>query len=59
MASTESLIGVADAAISTAKQISMPTKLLEDMRELFVKATDAGYGAKDASSVVEILLEDK
>jgi 3-hydroxyisobutyrate dehydrogenase-like beta-hydroxyacid dehydrogenase len=58
MASTESLIGVADAAISTAEQTSMPTKLLEDMRELFVKATDAGYGAKDASSVVEILLED-
>jgi 3-hydroxyisobutyrate dehydrogenase-like beta-hydroxyacid dehydrogenase len=59
MASTESLIGVADAAISTAEQISMPAKLLEDMRELFVKATDAGYGEKDASSVVEILLEDK
>jgi 3-hydroxyisobutyrate dehydrogenase-like beta-hydroxyacid dehydrogenase len=59
MASTESLIGVADAAISTAKQLSMSTKLLEDMKELFVKAADAGYGAKDASSVVEILLEKK
>jgi 3-hydroxyisobutyrate dehydrogenase-like beta-hydroxyacid dehydrogenase len=58
MASTESLIGVADAAISTAKQLSMSAKLLEDMRELFVKAVDAGYGAKDASAVVEILLED-
>jgi 3-hydroxyisobutyrate dehydrogenase-like beta-hydroxyacid dehydrogenase len=59
MASTESLIGVADAAISTAKQFSMSTKLLEDMRELFVRATDAGYGTKDASSVTEILLEDR
>jgi 3-hydroxyisobutyrate dehydrogenase-like beta-hydroxyacid dehydrogenase len=59
MASTESLIGVADAAISTAKQLSMPAKLLEDMRELFVKATDAGYGTKDASAVAEILLEEK
>jgi 3-hydroxyisobutyrate dehydrogenase-like beta-hydroxyacid dehydrogenase len=58
MSSTESLIGVADAAISTAKQLSMSAKLLEDMRELFVKAVDAGYGAKDASAVVEILLED-
>jgi 3-hydroxyisobutyrate dehydrogenase-like beta-hydroxyacid dehydrogenase len=51
-------IRMADAAISTAEQLSMSTRLLEDMRELFVKATDAGYGAKDASSVVEILLED-
>jgi 3-hydroxyisobutyrate dehydrogenase-like beta-hydroxyacid dehydrogenase len=59
MASTDSLIGVADAAISTAKQLSMSTGLLEDMRELFVKAADAGYGAKDASSVAEILLENK
>jgi 3-hydroxyisobutyrate dehydrogenase-like beta-hydroxyacid dehydrogenase len=59
MASTESLIGVADAAISTAKQFSMSTKILEDMRELFVKAVNEGYGAKDASSVVEILMENK
>jgi 3-hydroxyisobutyrate dehydrogenase-like beta-hydroxyacid dehydrogenase len=59
MASTESLIGVADAAISTAEQLSISTRLLKDMRELFVKATDAGYGAKDASSVAEILLENK
>jgi 3-hydroxyisobutyrate dehydrogenase-like beta-hydroxyacid dehydrogenase len=59
MASTDSLIGVADAAISTAEQLSMPTKILEDMKELFVKASSQGYGAKDASSVVEILLENK
>jgi hypothetical protein len=29
------------------------------MRELFVKATEQGYGEKDASAVVEILLGNK
>jgi 3-hydroxyisobutyrate dehydrogenase-like beta-hydroxyacid dehydrogenase len=56
MASTDSLIGVADAALTTAQKLSMPTKIFEDMKELFVKATEQGYGEKDASSVVEILL---
>jgi 3-hydroxyisobutyrate dehydrogenase-like beta-hydroxyacid dehydrogenase len=59
MASTESLVGVADAAISTAAQLSMPTKLFEDMRELYVKAVAEGYGVQDASSIVEVLLENK
>jgi 3-hydroxyisobutyrate dehydrogenase-like beta-hydroxyacid dehydrogenase len=34
----------------------MPTKIFEDMKELFVEAAEQGYGEKDASSVVEILL---
>jgi 3-hydroxyisobutyrate dehydrogenase-like beta-hydroxyacid dehydrogenase len=59
MASTDSLIGVADAAITSAQKLDLPTKLLEDMKELFVKATEQGYGEKDASSVVEILLGNK
>ena len=59
MASTDSLIGVADAAISTAEQCSMPTKILEDMKELFVKASEKGYGTKDATSIAEILFENK
>jgi hypothetical protein len=29
------------------------------MKELFVKATEQGYGEKDASSVVEVLLGNK
>jgi hypothetical protein len=29
------------------------------MKELFVTATEQGYGAKDATAVVEILLENK
>jgi 3-hydroxyisobutyrate dehydrogenase len=56
MASTDSLIGVADAALTTAQKLGMPTKIFEDMKELFVQATEQGYGEKDASSVVEILL---
>jgi 3-hydroxyisobutyrate dehydrogenase-like beta-hydroxyacid dehydrogenase len=59
MASTDSLIGVADAAITSAQKLDLPTKLLEDMKELFVKATEQGYGEKDASSVVEVLLGNK
>lgn len=59
MASTDSLIGVADAAISTAKQLEIPSKIFEDMRELFVKATERGYGAKDSTAIAEILLENK
>jgi 3-hydroxyisobutyrate dehydrogenase-like beta-hydroxyacid dehydrogenase len=56
MASTDSLIGVVDAAISTAEKLGMPTKIFEDMKELYVNAVERGYGAKDASSIVEILL---
>jgi 3-hydroxyisobutyrate dehydrogenase-like beta-hydroxyacid dehydrogenase len=59
MASTDSLVGVADAAITTAQKLDIPTKILEDMKELFVHATQRGYGGKDASSVVEVLLENK
>jgi 3-hydroxyisobutyrate dehydrogenase-like beta-hydroxyacid dehydrogenase len=59
MASTDSLIGVADAAITTAQKLNIPTKILEDMKELFVQATKQGYGEKDASAVVEILLGNK
>jgi 3-hydroxyisobutyrate dehydrogenase-like beta-hydroxyacid dehydrogenase len=59
MASTESLIGVADAALTTAQKLGLPIKVFEDMKELFVAATEQGYGTKDASAVVEILLENK
>jgi 3-hydroxyisobutyrate dehydrogenase-like beta-hydroxyacid dehydrogenase len=59
LASTESLIGVAEAALTTAQKLNLPTKILEDMKELFVTATEQGYGAKDATAVVEILLENK
>jgi 3-hydroxyisobutyrate dehydrogenase-like beta-hydroxyacid dehydrogenase len=58
MASTDSLIGVADAAKSTAEQLGMPTQIFDEMKQLYVKAVDAGYGAKDASSIVEILLNN-
>jgi hypothetical protein len=34
----------------------MPTKIFEDMRELYVKAQELGYGSKDATSIVEVLL---
>jgi 3-hydroxyisobutyrate dehydrogenase-like beta-hydroxyacid dehydrogenase len=57
-ASTDSLIGVADAAKSTAEQLGMPTRIFDEMKQLYVKAVDAGYGAKDASSIVEILLNN-
>jgi 3-hydroxyisobutyrate dehydrogenase-like beta-hydroxyacid dehydrogenase len=59
MASTESLIGVADAAINTAKELDMSAKLFEDMKELYVKALEKGYGSKDASSITEVLLDTK
>lgn len=56
MASTDSLIGVADAAISTATNLGMQTKVLKDMRELFVTASNKGYGSKDATSIMEVIL---
>lgn len=59
MASTDSVIGVADAALSTAEHLGMPTKILEEMRGLYVEASKLGYGAKDATSVVEVLLGNK
>ena len=43
-------------AISTANQCGMPAKIFEDMKELFVKATEKGYGSKDATSIAEIML---
>jgi 3-hydroxyisobutyrate dehydrogenase len=58
MASTTSLVGVIDAAISSAQNMNIPTKIFEDIRELMVKAVDEGYGSKDATSVVEILIEN-
>ena len=58
-ASTDSLIGVADAAISTAQMIGLPVAILEEMKQLYVTASNQGYGAKDASSIVEILLNTK
>jgi 3-hydroxyisobutyrate dehydrogenase len=59
VASTDSLIGVVDSAISTAEHLSFPTEILKSMRELYVKATELGYGEKDATSVVEVLLKNE
>jgi 3-hydroxyisobutyrate dehydrogenase-like beta-hydroxyacid dehydrogenase len=56
-ASTESLVGVADAAIGTAEYLGFPSEAFKEIRKLFVKAVDMGYGAKDSSSIVEVLLE--
>ena len=59
VASTDSLIGVADAAISTAQMIGLPITILEKMKKLYVTASNRGYGTKDASCIVEILLHTK
>lgn len=56
-ASVDSLIGVADAAAGSAKSLGFPGKVFEDMRSLFEEAAKRGYGAKDGSSVVEVLLD--
>ena len=58
-ASTGSLIGVADAAISTAQMIGLPVTILQEMKQLYVTASNQGYGAKDASSIAEILLKSE
>jgi 3-hydroxyisobutyrate dehydrogenase len=59
LASTSSLIGVADAASGTAKSLGFPVKVFEDMRSLFEEAAKRGYGAKDGSSIVEVLLDSQ
>lgn len=56
-ASTESLVGVTDAAISTASDLGFPTETFEGIRKLYVKACEMGYSAKDAGSIVEVLLK--
>lgn len=56
IASTDSLIGVVDVAINTSRKLGIPSKIFENIKELYVKTSEMGYGKKDASSLVETLL---
>lgn len=59
MASVNSFKDVSITAIDAAKSVGMPTKILEDVLELYEKAEELGFGKQDGSSIVEVLLENK
>jgi len=56
MASVDNFSVVSVNAISAAKAIGMPTKLLEEIAELFTSATARGFGEKDGTAINEVLL---
>ncbi|WP_321435842.1 NAD(P)-binding domain-containing protein [uncultured Bacteroides sp.] len=57
MASVDSFKTVSNTAISSAKSLGIPTKVLEDILAIFTSAAERGFGAKDGSSILEVLLE--
>ena len=59
MASVDSFKDVSNTAISTAKSLGIPTKLLEDVLEFFETAAQRGFSNQDGSSILEILLDPK
>jgi len=59
MASTNNFIAVSTTAINSAKSLGMPTEILESIRGLYANAAQIGYGEKDGSSIVEVLLGSK
>jgi 3-hydroxyisobutyrate dehydrogenase-like beta-hydroxyacid dehydrogenase len=46
-------------AVSAAKSVGLPTKVLESMEELFALAAARGLGEKDGTAINEILLESQ
>lgn len=58
-ASVNSFKDVCDTAISAAKSVGMPIKILEAAQELYKMAADAGYGAQDGTTIVETILGTK
>jgi len=57
MASVDSFKTVSNTAISSAKSLGVPTKVLEDILAIFTSASERGFGTKDGSSILEVLLE--
>ncbi|ACD52889.1 UNVERIFIED_ORG: 2-hydroxy-3-oxopropionate reductase [Clostridium botulinum] len=59
MASVEAFKGVADSAIRTTKSLGVPTKIIEDVFELYEEADKRGFGSQDGTSIIEVLLDQK
>lgn len=57
MASVDNYAFVSDAAINAAQSLGLPTRVLEDIQELFTIAAKRGLGSKDGTSIGEVLLE--
>lgn len=59
MASVSNFSIVSANAVSAAKSVGLPTKVLESMEELFALAAARGLGEKDGTAINEILLESQ
>ena len=57
MASVDNFAFVSANAISAAKSIGLPTKVLDSIEELFTTAAQRGFGQKDGTAICEVLLE--
>jgi 3-hydroxyisobutyrate dehydrogenase len=57
MASVDNFSVVSANAISAAKSVGMPTKVLESIADLFTSAAARGLGEKDGTAINEILLD--
>ena len=59
LASVDSFAYVSATAISAAKAIGLPTKVLESIEELFTAAAQRGFGQKDGTAIGEVLLDQE
>jgi 3-hydroxyisobutyrate dehydrogenase len=50
---------VCDTAISAAKSVNIPTKILEDIKCLYLDAEKSGYGEQDGMAIVETMMKDE
>ncbi|CAL5991893.1 NAD(P)-dependent_oxidoreductase [Hexamita inflata] len=57
MASVDSFLGACQTGVSTAKQLNMPTAVLENIASLFAEAKQDGLGPKDGTVIMEMLLK--
>ncbi|MEV5024527.1 NAD(P)-dependent oxidoreductase [Paenibacillus sp. LPE1-1-1.1] len=46
-----------DKMVRTADSLNIPSKILNDIRDLFVEASKRGLGERDITSLLEVLLE--
>lgn len=57
MASIDNMGIAANITLDQARSLGVPTKIIEEMIELFKLASERGLGAKDVSGVYETLIE--
>jgi len=56
-ASVDNMNYAANMTLDAVRTLGVPAKVLEDMIALFNSASERGFGAKDVSSVYEVLLD--